>query len=407
MQKNPLKINVMRFISATILIFLLHCQLCFAQVTSSKPVEPNAGTWKTLVIASSNVISVPPPPSKEATLKEQAIIINRQKNIDSAIIKEIHYWNAGPPAYRWQIIADELHDTAQYWGRVYPYMNAAIFDATITAWNAKFKYNRIRPFEAIIAIKNLVPVSVNPSYPCEHSVTAGASATVLGYLFPSKKDSLIQLAKKAGESRIAAGLQYPSDVEAGFVLGVKVGEQVIEKAKSDGYDKAWAGTVPKGREFYTGRTMKKDLANMKPWILDSQSQFRSPPPPDIEKDMQEMKAFKPDYAAMARAFKWEFSWPWGDVVDQKIFEYNLTGNAPRAAFIYALTSISDYENQLAHWDGKYTYYRARPDQYDTTYKAVFKTPTSPPILQDMVLWVIQGLRFFLIYFHLIKNNFMP
>ena len=126
----------MKFISATALIILLNCHLSFAQKASSKSVEPNAGTWKTLVIASSSAISVPPPPSKEATLKEQAIIINRQKSIDSATITEIHYWNAGPPSYRWQKIADELFDSAQYWGRVYPYMNAAIYDATITAWNA-------------------------------------------------------------------------------------------------------------------------------------------------------------------------------------------------------------------------------------------------------------------------------
>jgi hypothetical protein len=80
---------------------------------------------------------------------------------------------------------------------------------------------------------------------------------------------------------------------------------------------------------------------------------------------------------MSRAFRWEYSWPWGDVVDQKILEYNLTLDAPRAAFVYAVVSISDYENQLAHWDGKYTYFRARPDQYDSTYKALFPTPASP------------------------------
>jgi hypothetical protein len=172
-------------------------------------------------------------------------------------------------------------------------------------------------------------------------------------------------------------VQYPSDVEAGFALGVKVGEQVIEKAKRDGYDKAWAGTVPKGQEYYTGKTLKKDLTKMKPWILDSPSQFRSPPPPDIEKDMAEIKRFKPNEASMAKAFKWQFSWPWGDITDQKMFEYHLAYNPPKAAFVYALTSIADYENQLTHWDGKYTYYRARPDQYDTTYKAMFKTPASP------------------------------
>jgi hypothetical protein len=95
------------------------------------------------------------------------------------------------------------------------------------------------------------------------------------------------------------------------------------------------------------------------------------------KDIEEMKAFKADNNAQYRAFRWEFSWPWGDVVDQKILEYIFTSNAPKAAFVYALVSISDYDNQIAHWDSKYTYYRARPNQFDTTFASLFTTPASP------------------------------
>lgn len=58
-------------------------------------------------------------------------------------------------------------------------------------------------------------------------------------------------------------------------------------------------------------------------------------------------------------------------------EYNLTDNAPKAAFVYALISISDYDTQIAHWDSKYTYYRARPNQFDTTFVSLFTTPPSP------------------------------
>ncbi len=89
---------------------------------------------------------------------------------------------------------------------------------------------------------------------------------------------------------------------------------------------------------------------MKTWVLNSPGQFRSPLPPDMVKDIEEMKAFKADNNAQYRAFRWEFSWPWGDVVDQKILEYNLTSNASKTAFIYALVTITDYDKQIAHWD---------------------------------------------------------
>lgn len=368
----------MKNIFVTAFLIVLYSNFCLGQNNNpTKGIEPDAGSWKTFVITSGKAITLPPPPGKQATQNELNEIISLQQKKDSATLKEIHYWNAGPPAYRWQKIAGTLLDTAQYWVRVYAYINAAIYDATIAAWNAKYTYNRVRPSEASGTVKNLISIPLSPSYPCEHSVTAGAAATVLGYLFPAKKDSLLQEAHKAGLSRIAAGVQYPSDVKAGFELGVKVAKEIIARAEKDGYDKPWPGTVPKGREYYTGKPLRKDLAHMKTWVLSHPGQFRSPPPPDLAKDIEELRAYKANERAKSRAYRWEFSNPWGDVVDQKILEYNLTNNPPKAAFVYALIGISDYDFMTAHWDSKYTYYRARPNQFDTTFVSLFTTPASP------------------------------
>lgn len=368
----------MKNIVVVVLITVALSSPCLAQNNDySNGVEPTAGNWEPWIIESVVSIPVPPPPSKVALKQELKEIIALQNNIDSVKLKQIQYWNAGPAAYQWQKIADALYDPNQYWPRIYAYMSVAIYDATLVAWKAKYQHNRIRPFEAKKDIKSLVLAARSPSFPCEHAVAAGAAATVLGYLFPEKADSLLQLAKDVGMSRVVAGVQYPSDVEVGFDIGVKVAEQVIAKAKMDGFDKVWTGTVPVGRNYYTGKPLKKDLMNLKTWVLTSPDQFRSPPPPDLKEDMEAVKNYKADHLAKSRGFRWEFSWPWGEVVDQKIFEYNLSGNAPKAALVYALVSISDYDNQVAHWDSKYTHFRARPDQYDTTFVPLFPTPTSP------------------------------
>jgi membrane-associated phospholipid phosphatase len=168
---------------------LLQSSFCIGQKKYANGVEPGAGTWKTFVISSPDLFQPPPPPGKQTTINELKQIIELQKKTDSNVLQEIHYWNAGPPVYRWQKIADNINDTNQYWIRVYAYLNVAIYDATVAAWKAKYKYNRVRPSEASGSIKNLVLLSFSPSYPCEHSVTAGAAATVFGYLFPAKKDS--------------------------------------------------------------------------------------------------------------------------------------------------------------------------------------------------------------------------
>jgi membrane-associated phospholipid phosphatase len=341
-------------------------------------IEPTAGQWKPWVIPTPHEFTVPPPPSGNTERDEITAMISRQENIDSLSLNEIHYWNAGPPAYRWQAAADDLIDSTQYFLRVYGLLNVAIYDATLAAWHAKYEYNRKRPTPSQDGIQQMIAPPQTPSYPCEHSVTAGAGATILAFLFPAKADSILTAAKKIGDGRVLAGVQYPSDVEAGFELGAKVANYVIEHwAKHDGGTTRWLGKIPTEPGYWKGKPLRFDIPNMKTWVLTSPNQFRSVPPPDVKKDMAELKAFKRTDQSNARAFKWEKQWPWGDIIDKKVMEYGLVDNAPRAARIYTLLAIADYESQVANIESKHVYFRIRPDQYDPTFKPVFKTPPSP------------------------------
>ncbi len=365
-----------KILSLVIIAVIAHA--CSNPQTVNLSIEPNAGQWKPWVLPSAGEFKIPPPPEGDAEKDEIKELISLQKNPDSTRLQEMHYWNAGPPSYRWQAAADDLIDTTQYFLRVYALLNVAIYDATLAAWNAKYEYNRLRPSPTQDGIKYLIAPPQTPSYPCEHSVTAGAGATMLAYLFPAKADSILAAAKKIGESRVLAGVQYPSDVKEGFELGVKVANYVIENwAKNDGGTARWKGKIPTEPGYWKGKPLRFDVPNMKTWVLTSSNQFRSLPPPDVKKDMAELKAFKRTDQSNARAFKWEAQWPWGDIMDRKIMEHGLLNNAPRASRVYTLLAISDYENQVANIESKYVYFRIRPDQYDLTFKAVFKTPPSP------------------------------
>ncbi len=344
---------------------------------STQGIEPLAGTWKTWVIPSGKAFTVPPPPQGDAAKAEIKEMIELQKNLDSAAMVNIHNWNKGTPAYQWQDIpASFLElDTTQNFARVYALVNVAIYDATIAAWNAKYAYNRERPSGNV---KRYAATPNSPSYPCEYSVTAAAAATMLAYFFPAKADSIMQMAKQAGLSRIQAGVQYPSDVKAGFDLGVKVAEYIIEqRAKTDGWDKKWEGKIPEGPRYWKGKPLRKDIPNAQPWVLTSGSQFHSVPPPDEATDMAELNAFTRSSASNYRALKWQYEWPWGTLIDSKIMEYGLANNPPAVARIYTLLAVADYDQQIANIESKYTYFRIRPDQYDTTFVTVFKTPPSP------------------------------
>lgn len=334
--------------------------------------------WKPFCTDSKSFIisTIPGPDKTRAELKE---IISLQANVmeDTLFMKRLVFMHAGPPSYAWSKIADGLLNGNQYWIRTTSYLHVAIYDALLAASANTVNSKRKAPYEVSSQIKKLTDTNEVYSYPCPHSIAAGAAATILSHLYPNKKDSLLQVTQNFADARVTSGLQYRSDTEAGLKLGMAIAEQVIKKADADGYAELFTDSIPKGREYYSGRPIRRKVNKMKTWILNSPGQFCPPPPPSFEEDMKLLKEYKRnDYGNFA-SFRWEYSWPWGEVLDQKVLEYHLDRDPLKAAFTYALVSISDYDNQVAHWDGKYTYLRARPDQYDTTFKALFPTPPSP------------------------------
>ena len=62
---------------------------------------------------------------------------------------------------------------------------------------------------------------------------------------------------------------------------------------------------------------------------------------------------------------------------QKISEYRLDTDPPRAARVYALVSIAFYDSLIACWDAKYTYWAIRPNQLDPTITTLFPNPNHP------------------------------
>jgi len=259
-------------------------------------------------------------------------------------------------------------------------MNIAMYDATILAWKEKIRYKRKRPQELDPSLKPAINAPLTYSYPCEHTVTAAAAATVLAYFYPDKADSILQLARAASQSRIDAGVQFPSDAEAGWKLGEQVAQQIIGKAKNDGSAKNWNGTVNKDPKKWTGAyTMGIKLIEFTPMVMRSADQFRPVPPPDFEQEMKDLKNYKQNSRSRFLAHYWANSGPevWNDLASQKIFEYRIHEDAPAAARIYAALNVAFHEMTISIFDAKYTYWGIRPVQYDSAYKPMIMTPPFP------------------------------
>lgn len=340
--------------------------------------------WKTFVLSDANEIQLPAPPGKDQTALELAEVKKKMSQVDEKIRREIFYWDAGAPAYRWNEITNKLisfQNINTYIRFPAAWVNVAIYDAILVAWKAKDQYNRQRPFQMDPSLTTLVASPATPSYPCEHTVTAAAAATVLAYFFPEKADSILALAKQAAQSRIYAGLQYPSDVTEGWKLGEKVAVKVIEHARRDGADQPFTGAMPKEKNLWHGdHPVGINVRNYKPFVIRSADQFRPPPPPDFAREMKEMKEFKQDFYSTLLALRWAAYTGfdiWTELASQKIFEYHLDRNTPLCARIYTLLHAAMYDAGIAIMDAKYAYWGIRPNQYDTSYSPLIFTPPFP------------------------------
>jgi hypothetical protein len=119
------------------------------------------------------------------------------------------------------------------------------------------------------------------------------------------------------------------------------------------------------------------------WVLSSGSQFRPPAPPahdsaQIRADLDEIKTFNRTFATNRAAFFWHpFGTYWLDIIHRKVWEYALDTNPPRAARVYALAALAQWDSVVAVFDAKYAYVLIRPFQLDAEVRTLFQTPAHP------------------------------
>lgn len=357
-------------------------------------IEARAGLWRTWVLGSGRQIRVPPPPDQTASAGEIKQLQTMAGRRNAAALDQIRFWDTGGPAYRWNEVtvntALRNNLPVNFASRALALVHVAIYDATVAAWSAKYTYRRPRPGSADPSLKTGLPTPASPSYPSEYAVAAGASSAILAYLFPNDAEVFAAQADEAVRSRLLAGVEYPSDTRAGLDLGRAVAALVIERARTDGSDARWTGSVPTEPGKWNGTNpILPQAATWKTWVLSSGSELRPVPPPaydsaQLAAEMAELRNFQRTPKTIADAFFWEYAsgglrnyWYWNEQLNKKILEYGLGANPPRVARAYAIWSTTFYDAGVACWDAKYAYWQLRPFQLDQNWRPLFPTPNHP------------------------------
>ncbi|MBL9096684.1 MAG: phosphatase PAP2 family protein [Alphaproteobacteria bacterium] len=110
-------------------------------------------------------------------------------------------------------------------------LNRVSEDALAAASEAKKRFPRPRPFQRF-ALTRVCGHATPPkpdgtpkagtSYPSGHAVVSWTAALVMMETAPAQASALVTRAVDYGESRVVCGVHFPSDIEAGRIVGAAV-----------------------------------------------------------------------------------------------------------------------------------------------------------------------------------------
>jgi len=400
----------------------------------------NAGIWKPVLLTGPTEFTVAAPAA--TSTPDYIAQVNEIKSFQSSLTSQeknaVKYWSAGA-VLRWNEIMRELvakHNIPPYQNpdgtypipsatnplaypqfpfanppyaaRAYAYASAAVYDALVTAWYYKKLYNRLAPYKVDATVTSLIPQSDLPSYPSEDATVAGVMSEVLKLLFPGDQEFIQLKAEEHKRSRIIAGANVRSDIEAGEALGKSVAQKFVTRARGDragaavGNQTIWTqmenDCIARGETPWISQESPKRpgmlvlFGRVKTWLFDSLTMvttIRPVPPPstssqqfkdETEEVYQFSKNLTRDQLRIAHFWADGLSTytppgHWNAIAAEDFVKQNFS--EVRWARNLALLNMSLMDAAIVCWDAKYFYFNPRPSQMDPRIKTVTGLPNFP------------------------------
>ncbi|MEN0005457.1 MAG: phosphatase PAP2 family protein [Bacteroidota bacterium] len=187
--------------------------------------DPMKRQWRPLTLASADQFRPAPPPTDWTADMEEL----RQFNATHQTSNIAWKWKSLPiwdDLLERKILEYDLNPLEASFASAV--VHTARFDGIIAAWDGKYHYWGIRPFQYDPTFKPILVDTPNfPGYPAGHTTVAGSIAAALSFLFPQDEQHFRELAKECSESRFEGGVHFRTDNEMGLKVGEQVGAQVI------------------------------------------------------------------------------------------------------------------------------------------------------------------------------------
>ena len=202
-----------------------------------------SGKWLTWNIKSEKVI-IPSPPQKGLSYSLDLLEMGQMVNKRSVEEEEtIFFWTGRDNFYDpntkllplpgiWQnILFAETGNgqTDMTYAENQKILAQTLADALIISWRAKYDYFAARPSMVIDKFRPLLTDPPSPGYVSEYAATGSAAADILSVLFPDKETVFRKLSFSSAQSRVLAGVEFPSAVRSGQVAGSQVAWSTLAK----------------------------------------------------------------------------------------------------------------------------------------------------------------------------------
>ena len=374
----------MKGLFVKILLGMLLGAACLAQTA---PVGADAADWDTWIADADAIANRVTTPSEEVRAEEvqDLVALTSRRDADTQVV--VDYWNVVAPPYRWaEVLYDVSKDGPPGGGRPFALMSAAIYDAVVATAKAKEAAGSWS-VPADSGVEPLVATSEGSSFPSEHAAVAIAASEVLSYLTPDHAQRYKAMAEEAIQSRLLAGVNIQSDIDAGRIIGQAVADAVIAYGEADDSNLPQEySSKPENSLYAVEEPVASNLGKAKTIVLENGAQFRAPPPPaygsdELNAQLDEIRAVERNPDSMYEATRWarfEATLPiWTNFANKLLFERGQADNTVLMAKIYAAIDIARYDAQIACFDSKYTYWLARPAHLDPSIQTVVPTPPHP------------------------------
>ncbi len=238
-------------------------------VAHLSPAEPYWGQLRSFTMDSSSQFEITQTilfnADTASAFGRQAVGVQRAVNNRTNEQSDIVLWWRDPsgtqtPAGHWigilQYVIHQKGFKLDKAAELYAMVGITTADAFISCWDAKYKYNLLRPETYIKAYINsgwttgqgADPTPPFPEYPSGHSVCSGAAAEILTSLLgtvaftdsinfeyfnyiPRSFTSFNAAAQEAGISRLYGGIHYQEAIEKGLLQGKYLAQQIGIRVK--------------------------------------------------------------------------------------------------------------------------------------------------------------------------------